>query len=228
MRVMNNRGFTLIELMVAIIVTSTVVIIAYQVFSSSYKSFKDQMTRKENEESVETLFGSLEYNLAFSKGLINSKENVYFFLMQDNSIGHLMVEEKNFVWNLNELFAKDVVDSLNYNLMGAKYNTESENTPDEIIEMDVDGDGTISAEELDYDGSEDLDFSEASKVRSLSISLRYGPFQRKYESLIYFRNQVDTLDLGENFVEVQDSIIEAIEEFKTRREEQEFEEEYYE
>ena len=225
---MNNKGFTLIELMVAIIVTSTVVVIAYQVFSSSYKSFKDQMTRKENEESVETLFGSLEYNLAFSKGLINSKENVYFFQMQDNSISHLVVEEKNFVWNMNTLFDKDVVDSLNYTLTGSKYDPEEENAPEEIVEMDVDGDGIISAEELDYDGSEDLDFSEASRVKSLSISLRYGPFQRKYESLIYFRNQVDTLDLGENFEEVQDSIIEAIEEFKTQREEQEFEEEYFE
>ncbi|MGL1933624.1 MAG: prepilin-type N-terminal cleavage/methylation domain-containing protein [Fibrobacterales bacterium] len=182
-----QSGITIIELMVTMVVISILMTLAYGVYTSSYGVTKGKKEAQDYHLAIESRWGSVEQSIAYGKGVIVASEAVIYY-RDIRGLQHKLS------WNDTMIFYDDrplFPSALSEVACGVEgKHLDEEHDGEEIFELDSDGDGIITQDELDEDMSGLLEGSELNKVRTLFVRFTYGPRNRKYESRFFIRNQI--------------------------------------
>ncbi|MGL1900981.1 MAG: prepilin-type N-terminal cleavage/methylation domain-containing protein [Fibrobacterales bacterium] len=182
-----QRGVTIIELIVTMVVASIVLTLAYSLYTNSYGVSRGKRETRQHHLAIESRWGSVEQTIAYGDGLIAVYETGIYY--QDK-----MGLQRKLSWNDTMIFSDNralfphALSEVSCGVEGKQLDEEQDG--EELFALDSDGDGLITQDELDQDMSGLLEGSELNKVRTMFVRFVYGPRSRKYESRFFIRNRI--------------------------------------
>ena len=180
-----QKGFTIIEIMVGIIISGIVISIALKSYSQLHRGVYLEKKKEQSRQAVETFQGILERNLSQAKEILFVNEDSLAWVNPDGINQNLTWSENSLLWNDKNVFRIDSIYNVEVNIYSFPFDED-----DRATEWDQDIDLILNFEELDQDYSGEITGEELRFVGQFSIAFQYGTPPRQYKRNGIFRNQV--------------------------------------
>ena len=180
-----QKGFTIMEIMVGIIVSGIVISIALKSYSQVHSGVYLEKKKEQDRQGVEVFQGILERKLSQAKELLFLNEDSLAWVNPKGEKQSLTWSENALLWNNKNVFKIDTIYNVEVNFYSFPFDEY-----DRATEWDQDVDLILNQEELDLDYSGEITGEELKFLGQFSIAFQYGTPPRQYKRNGVFRNQV--------------------------------------